>query len=139
MTYTKAIDEVRKSMPKASIFVNGIIPRHSQKDTWKIYNEKVLTMNQFLKEYADEHEDTTYIANSNTFKDKDCGHLYQKGDTSGIHLNKDGQQALMDIIAEAIQKKSGSTKRGREQSSPLSTEKDLKNRRITLDSSGSVN
>ena len=101
--YSDACQQVRKEAPTANIFISALLPRKSATAAYKDFNEKVLDVNKFLKEYT-KREGITFIGNSNTFKESDPKALYLRGDNSGIHLNREGQTQLLQIIEAAVQK-----------------------------------
>ena len=138
--FTKAIDTVKSQAPKAKLFVSAILPKKKSKGNTNNFNEKVADMNSFIKQYADDKDNNvTFIGNSNSFKETNHKGYYQKGDVSGLHLYRPGQIQLVDIIKEAVEKHTASTKKKRGRNTmdtPPSAQKDTKTMKLedTVDS-----
>ena len=128
--YSKAVDTVAREFPSAHIFVSAILPRKDTSGHYKDYNDKVADINKFLWEYAKGSENVTFIGNSNTFK-KTPHNYYLSQDRSGIHLSRDGQKKLVQIIEEAVAKAAKETKKRLRsaQETPPSASKDAKVRK----------
>ena len=128
--YTSAISKVKQHFPNSNIFISAVVPRRETNSAIKTSNEQIIEINNYLRDTA-KLTDTGFIGNSNTFN-KSLGEQYHdKKDPSGIHLNKQGQNKLMEIISDTLQKPDTGSKRSRSITTPSSAEKEQKNRRFS--------
>ena len=138
-TPNKSLHLVKEEYPSANIFVSAILPRKITKDTFNNFNEKVADVNNYLRQVAADDDTTIFIGNSNSFKQTDHKHYYLPSDRSGVHLCKPGQEKLIEIIEQAVDKNNASLRKKRNranQETPPSAEKDRKS--MKLGGSGSL-
>ncbi|CAC5399724.1 unnamed protein product [Mytilus coruscus] len=136
---TQAIVKVKQAFPNADIGVCGIIPRKGNSNHIHRVNETATNVNKFLEKLCLKDEVLTYIdvehiftKNGNVVKP-----LYEKTDTSGVHITIEGAQTIRVKLRDFLHPKlsqiqhtprPGDTKRKLSDISltPMSAEKDSK-------------
>ena len=127
--YISAVNKVKNSFPEAKVHISAVIPRRETNQSIKLSNEHIAEVNNYLRAYCD-GEEIKFIGNSSLFSKSIYENYHEKKDSSGIHLNKVGQDKLMDIITTALNRCDQRAKRSRSMiSTPGSAEKDPKSRK----------
>ena len=127
--FNTAVEKVKSSFPDTNTFISGVIPRRETHESIKQCNDKIVEVNNYLREAA-KPGDFGFIGNSNTFNKALHEQYHKKQDPSGLHLNTSGQKKLVAIIQDALTKKTQSIKRSRSEATPDSVKKDTKSRKV---------
>lgn len=98
--YRDVVQEVKKTQPEATIYVQSILPVSKEKsDSSDIYNKERIDMfNGLLKDMAAE-EEVIYLDVSAGVADAD-GYLPADASTDGVHLNKQYCQIWLQYLEE---------------------------------------
>ncbi|CAC5407845.1 CNBP [Mytilus coruscus] len=133
---TQAIVKVKQSFPNADIGVCGIIPRKGNSNHIHTVNETATNVNKFLEKLCLKDEVLTYIDVEHIFTKNGSvvKSLYEKTDTSGVHITIEGAQTIrvkhnLDVLSQIQHTpRPGDTKRKLSDTSltPMSAEKDSK-------------
>ena len=131
INFQNAVDSMKQEFPNATVHVSGVLPRKDLRKHFTDFNKKIEDINKSLKGYADADKDkrTHFIANYDSFKPNDTNNFYLRSDTSGIHLNREGQNCLLSIIQQGINKHSTKKRARSAVTTPSSAEKEAKNRK----------
>lgn len=98
--YQAVVQEVKKTQPDATIYVQSILPVSKEKsDSSDIYNkERIDLFNGLLKEMAEE-EEVIYLDVASSVADEE-GYLPADASTDGVHLNKQYCQIWLQYLKE---------------------------------------
>lgn len=98
--YRDVVQEVKKTQPDATIYVQSILPVSKEKsDSSDIYNKERIDMfNGLLKDMAAE-EEVIYLDVASGVADAD-GYLPADASTDGVHLNKEYCQIWLQYLEE---------------------------------------
>ncbi len=131
INFQSAVDSMKQEFPNATVYVSAVLPRKDPRKHFTDFNKKTEDINKSLKGYAESDKDkrTQFIANYDSFKPNDINNHYLKSDTSGIHLNREGQNCLLTIIQQSINKISTKKRQRSSATTPSSAEKDAKTRK----------
>ncbi len=99
-SYQQVVQEVKKTQPDATIYVQSILPVSKEKsDSSDIYNmERVNMFNGLLQEMAEE-EGVIYLDVASSVMDSE-GYLPADASTDGVHLNKEYCQIWLRYLEE---------------------------------------
>lgn len=99
-SYQQVVQEVKKTQPDATIYVQSILPVSKEKsDSSDIYNmERVNMFNGLLQEMAEE-EGVIYLDVASSVTDSE-GYLPEDASTDGVHLNKAYCQIWLQYLEE---------------------------------------
>lgn len=99
-SYQQVVQEVKKTQPDATIYVQSILPVSKEKsDSSDIYNmERVNMFNGLLQEMAEE-EGVIYLDVASSVMDTE-GYLPADASTDGVHLNKEYCQIWLQYLEE---------------------------------------
>ena len=99
-SYQQVVQEVKKTQPDATIYVQSILPVSKEKsDSSDIYNmERVNMFNGLLQEMAEE-EGVIYLDVASSVMDTE-GYLPADASTDGVHLNKEYCQIWLRYLEE---------------------------------------
>ena len=101
--YAKVVNEVRKRVPGAEIYLHGIVPvsaAESAENNYGVNNSTIASLNKKIKQLADD-EGIGYIAPPSTILTSD-GALISDAASDGVHLNKKYSEKWLYSMAEEI-------------------------------------
>ncbi|MBQ3006866.1 MAG: hypothetical protein IJD78_04815 [Clostridia bacterium] len=101
--YSKVIKAVRDRVPRAEIFLHGILPvssAESEENNYGVNNSTIAALNQKIKQLAAD-EGIGYIAPPSSLLTEN-GALISEAASDGVHLNKSYSKKWLFAIAEDI-------------------------------------
>ena len=139
---SQAINQLQCKFPDAAIWICSIPPRKGQSS--KVDNDLNATtagVNSYIESMCRRSERLEYVDTHTPLmggKSIPLGRMYSKTDTSGVHLNDEGKQLIMNTImtsmqqfvAEAETPAAESNKRKPSQTTPGSTHRVAKDARL---------
>ena len=128
INYSLGLNSVRDCFQNAKIYLCSIPPRKGKSDGINQKNETTAAVNRYLHCLASQDAALEYVDTYPSLTSRDSGsplkNLYDKKDQSGVHLNKQGKDALKNIFNNIFKKENTKEqKRKRGLSTPSSVEK----------------
>ena len=96
----EALEKVEIAFPSASIGLCSIIKRKAKGTRPQAFNEAVVKLNGFIKKLCDSRDNLTLVDcyDAVTKDTNPIGTLYDKNDTSGIHVNSTGAMKILGTM-----------------------------------------